>query len=207
MAKKRRTRRTAAQRAATAKMLAANRRRRKPSTKYASNPIRRRRRSVSLTGKHVRRIRRRRNPIRIPGLGGIGSLLMPAVVGAAGAIAVDAAMAYVPLPASLKSGNMANVTRLGAAVLLGTVGRKLLGRHATTAAIGAMTVTAYQVGKNLMAQSGLSLGYYGAGLSLPAPAATSAPAPAALNGMGAYLPNYGSNRGFSMSNGIGEYIR
>lgn len=208
MSKKRKSR-TAAQRAATAKMLAANRRRRssKPAS-YASNPApRKRRKASSVVTRHVSR--RRRNPIRLPSMAGVGGMVKPAMIGAAGAVAVDAAMAYVPLPAVLTSGNMALVTRGAAAVLLGTVGRKLIGPAATTMAVGALTVTAYSLAKNLLAQSGFALGYVGPGIATGMPAVSSAPAQAA--GMGAYLPNRSGGVNFGprnfAGNGLSEYVR
>lgn len=199
-------RRTAAQKAATAKMLAANRRRRSKPASYAKNPIKRRR-STALVSRHV--ARRRRNPIRMPSMSGVGALLKPAAVGAAGAVAVDAIMTYVPLPAALTNGNMALVTRGAAAVLLGTVGRKLIGPAATGMAVGSLTVTAYNLAKSLLAQSGFPLGYVGAGISTVAPSVSAAPAQAA--GMGAYLPNPSAGMGFGprgfARSGLSEYVR
>jgi hypothetical protein len=209
--RKRRTR-TAAQKRATARLVAANKSRRtrraSPKRSYAPNPIRaRRRRAPALVTRHVRR--RRRNPIRVPGLGGAGGLFMPALTGAAGALAVDAVMTYVPLPAALTSGNMGAVTRAATAVLLGTVGRKVFGRAATSMAIGALTVAVYQSAKGMLANAGMSLGYYGAGMTTNVlPAVNAAPAVAA--GMGAYLPRGNASRGnfnFSPANQFGEYIR
>lgn len=209
MSKKRKPR-TAAQRAATARMVAANksrRRTRKPA--YAANPIKRRRRPASIVAKRVSR--RRRNPIRLPSMSGVGGMLKPAVIGAAGAVAVDAVMAYVPLPAVLQSGNMALVTRGAAAVLLGTLGRKLIGPSATTMAVGALTVSAYSLAKSLLAQSGFALGYIGPGVQSAMPAVTSAPAQASLNGVGAYLPPSRGGMGFGprsyAGNGLSEYVR
>ena len=210
MSKKRKPR-TAAQRAATARMVAANKSRRRSPRKpaYAANPIKRRRRPASLVAKRV--TRRRRNPIKLPSMSGIGGLLKPAMIGAAGAVAVDAAMAYVPLPAVLQTGNMAIITRGAAAVLLGTLGRKLIGPSATTMAVGALTVTAYSLTKSLLAQSGFALGYIGPGVSASMPAVTSAPAQASLNGVGAYLPPPRGGVGFGprifAGSGLSEYVR
>src|SRR5258708_376208 len=65
---------------------------------------------------------RRRNPIGLRSFipsGGITGQLMGAVKGAAGALVVDAAYTYIPLPAMLKTGTLASVTRVAVAFLSG----------------------------------------------------------------------------------------
>lgn len=54
-------------------------------------------------------------------LGFLRQTVAPAVFGAAGALALDAAYAYLPLPANLKTGAFAPVVKIGAVGLLGAV--------------------------------------------------------------------------------------
>lgn len=124
--------RTAAQRAATKRMIAANRSRgRKPRK---THPI-----GLARVTHSTRRAKRRHNPISMRGMGGnIGGLVMDGLKGAVGSVAVNAIVSY--LPAQLNTGKAVYATRAGLAVLLGTVGRKVLGRHARTIAEGALVV-------------------------------------------------------------------
>lgn len=117
-----------------------------------SNPIRRarsvsrrRRNPVAYARKRVMR-RRRSNPIRV---GNVFSQLMPAVKGAAGAIATDVAFRMIPLPgalSALKGGMLAPVTKiavaLGVGYLASRFGGRTLGREMTS---GALVVIAYDV--------------------------------------------------------------
>lgn len=213
MAKRTRRTRSAAQRAATRRLVAMNRGRRANPARRRRHHVRRARRSnpIHLTSRHVRRhrrVHRRRNPI---GMGGMGALFMTALKGGVGAVAVDMIYGYLPLPVTMKTGNMGAVSKAAVAVLLGTLGRRVLGRTATDMAAGALTVQAYQIIGSLT--SGMGLGYVSAGLPVSAsPASTSAPAPAA--GMGAYLPRGTGNTALrsvagsrSFAPGFGEYIR
>lgn len=133
-------RRTAAQRAATARMVAANRGRstnpkRRRSPKRASV---RRRNPIGLARvAHPRRSSRRRNPISMRG-GVIGELVFSGIKGAVGGIAVNAVTSF--LPDTFKTGNVLYVTRAAIAILIGTVGSKLVGKHARSAAEGAMAI-------------------------------------------------------------------
>lgn len=135
-------RRTAAQRAATARLVAHNRgrsaspkRRRRASSKRRTNPI-----GISrvhhVTRRHHRRARRR-NPISMSG-GNIGGMLMAGLKGAVGAVAVNAVTNF--LPAAVKTGKVLYVTRAAIAIVIGTVGHKVAGRHARAMAEGALAV-------------------------------------------------------------------
>jgi hypothetical protein len=102
MAKKRR--RTAAQRRATARMIAANRARRRPARRVS----RRRRNPIAGLGA-VRRVsrrvmRRRRNPISLGRASSYVTLIKDALVGAAGAVAMNVAYGQINryLPATLQ---------------------------------------------------------------------------------------------------------
>jgi hypothetical protein len=151
--------RTAKQQAATRKLLAWNRahRVRKGPAKSKSaryiNPHRRRargrRRSNPVFASRRRSsAHRRRNPISMAGL-------MPMVIGgatgAAGAIAADLAIGYLPLPAMLQSGILRQVTRLGVVIGLGAaVGKfasRQIGEHL---AVGGATAVLYDMIKGLL---------------------------------------------------------
>lgn len=166
--------RTAAQRRATAKMIAANRARSR-----ASNPRRRRSRvsnppvvaaapkrrrvakrkgmyrptkgQASRAGRVLRyqRYYRRGNPI---GLGGfVSEKLVPAAVGGGGALLLDVAMGILPLPATLKTGALAPVVRVAGAVGVGMLAGMVTNkRTADRIAVGALTVTLYQLAKGAL---------------------------------------------------------
>jgi hypothetical protein len=197
--------RTPAQKRATAKLVAMNRAR-KSGAKVMSNPKRRRRnpakrtthrsrsRSVAVHRNPVRRHRRRRNPIGMSG-NKPTQLLMPALVGALGATAVNTVLANVgsALPATLMTGNMQYITRAALSVLLAMVGRKS-GRANiwTQAAEGSLTVTFHDA---IVSLGGGSLGQMGA--YMPGRGAQVVPTPGMrpaqqLSGMSAYLTGKGS---------------
>lgn len=152
--------RTAAQKAATKRMIAANRARRAPAARK-SNPIRRHKRRA--TTHHAvaaparrRRHARRHNPIS---LHKPLAMLMPALYGAGGALAVNAAMNYLPLPAMLSTGRIRYATKFGLALLIGTFGKKVLGSKAEKMAEGAMIVTMAEALKDIVGgATGLQLG-------------------------------------------------
>jgi hypothetical protein len=115
-----------------------SRRRRKVyASKRRRNPVRHRH--------HARRHRhhaRRRNPF---GGSEIQSVVMPALVGAGGAIALAVAYGYLSpnLPSALTSGFMPTAVQAAAALGLGFLAGKFLGRSQGNAvAVGALTVIA-----------------------------------------------------------------
>lgn len=173
-------RRTAKQVAATRKLVAMNRARKSGSVvktrrrrkARASNPAPLKYRSVRRKVMSVRRRRsaRRRNPIGGFSLGALTSLMKDGAIGATGALAVDLAMGYIPLPAIMvsrktESGGVNYVyylTKAVAAVGVGALGKKVIGRSAETAAMGAMVVNFYDLFRSLM-PAGVSLGYVSPG--------------------------------------------
>lgn len=181
-------RRTAKQRAATRKLVALSRasnpRRRRKAR--AANPIKyhRRRRKSNPISSHIRRYarRRRRNPIGFS-MHGITSMLKAGAIGAGGALAVDLAMGYAPLPSNFVTRTDADgstnfiyyATKTAFAIGLGTFGKKLLGANAERMAEGAMVVNLYDLFRTLM-PAGMRLGYF-------SPAAL-----ASKRNMGAYIP-------------------
>lgn len=158
-----------------------------------SNPAPRKRRKSPMralaTG--VRRRRVRRNPIGLGG-GGMMGQLIGAMQGAAGALAVDAVLTYVPLPSMMTTGVMRNVTKAGLAIGIGLVGKKFLGRTAAKMAEGAMTVAAYSAAKDMLSGAGMTLGYM-------APAMSYAPSMLPAPGMAEYVNSFHSS-------GVGEYV-
>lgn len=158
-------------------------------------PIRRKRRSVARSV--ARRVSRRyrRNPI---GFAGITASIVDAGIGAVGAIGVDTVYNYLPLPADWKSGYKGAAGKVALALVVGTVGQKVLGKSAGKAAAGSLTVIAYDLIKSLMppvVPAVAGMGYVGSGLNA-----------GALPNMGEYVA--GPTFGFDTSNaGMGEYVQ
>jgi hypothetical protein len=119
------------------------RRRRNPVRALAAaNPIRRRRRARSAP---ARRRRYRRNPSARGFIGQLTAPLMPAVIGAGGAIANDIAWGFLPLPINLKSGYIGVAGKAVLAVGLGIALSRVIGQsNAKQMTAGALTVLAYQ---------------------------------------------------------------
>lgn len=173
-AKKGRKHRTAAQKAATRKLVALNRARRSGSTSaparkrrarraapavYATNPIRRHRRRVHRAT--TRRHTYRRNP-SAPRVN-LMSLLKNGAMGGMGAVAVNTAYNWIPLPAMLKTGNMSYIARAALAVGLGLFGRKIMpGNMAARMAEGSLAVTFHDAITNIVSPMvpGMKLGGY-----------------------------------------------
>jgi hypothetical protein len=135
------------------KAVAVRRRRRNP---VASNP--RRRRRVS---------RRRRNPSFRSGfkMNAIQSQLRTASTGALGAIALDVGLAYLPLPAMLKSGIPGKLAKGAAAIALGVFANQFLKVSAANAnrmTEGALTVQLHGIGREMLTQfaPGVALSAY-----------------------------------------------
>lgn len=138
-----------------------SRRRRNPIA-LAANPRRRhsrRRRAVGYTV-GSRKIRRRKlNPRtrsrrrRNPSMGGLKSMLsvrglmntlMPAAIGGAGALGVDIALSYVPLPEWFQTPMGKMVARIAGAIGVGAIAAFVVPRRtAAMITAGALTVTAY----------------------------------------------------------------
>jgi hypothetical protein len=77
--------------------------------------------------------------------------LVPASIGAVGALGVDMLWGYLPIPDGLKTGVLAPVARLAAAVAVGYFAGMLGGkRFAQEVTVGAITVTAYDLFKGFL---------------------------------------------------------
>lgn len=151
------------------------RKRRRRRRKGHSMSRRRRRNPHKYRYRSMRR--RRRNPaMRLPRVGQVTQMLVPAFQGAAGAIATDAAFRMIPLPgalAQLKTGFLAPVTKIAVAIGVGAIanaiGGRQLGQRMTS---GALVMIAYDFWRATLARfmpqaageyiSGL--GYGGAGM-------------------------------------------
>lgn len=163
--------RSPAQRAATAKLVRANKarasgaKRKSPTRRKARSvaaPTRRRaRRSVAPKRSPARRKYRRSSSTAASSAGRtlryrrpnpigdfVGSTLIPSAVGGAGALALDVAIAMLPLPPAMKAGPMAPLVRVAGAVGLGMIAGKVAGRRVgEQVAAGALTVTLYNAAR------------------------------------------------------------
>lgn len=186
------------------------------------NPRRRKRRAKKSRrsrrrhGFRARRSRRLRNPrMGLPSVRGIAGEVTPALIGAVGAMGLDVAMAYAPLPDALRSGWGRTAAQLAGALLLGFVASRVpfVGRrNAQIATLGALTIVAYNalrplaadsIGAKVKGLSGLAdFGDYQMGAYMnprlgaymnPAPALLPGRSPVAAmqgaSGMGAYIDN------------------
>lgn len=150
-----------------------------------SNPRRRRAVRRNPVGAYLagnpRRRRYRRNPIgRSSGstniMSGAKGMMNPVMYGTIGALGVNVVTNLIPIPDSLKVGITGSLTRSVVAVLLGTIGRKVLGARATDMAIGSLIVTGTEAAQSMLA--GMVPG-------LPAPGAA---------GLGYYAPGFNAMR-------------
>lgn len=128
--------------------------RRRRSRAAKSNPSRHRRRRRSSAVKRnpsrrhrffgaVSRRRRgyRRNPIALRGI--VSQYVVPAAIGAGGAVATKLAFGLLPIPAQLKTGPIQPVARMGVAILIGMLVGKFVNKRVGTAmALGGATVVA-----------------------------------------------------------------
>jgi hypothetical protein len=139
---------------------------RKHHARRRNNPIHRARRAY----------RRRRNPLSLRSMGGgIMGQATGALMGAGGALLNDLLMSYVPLPAMLKTGPGAILTKAAGAFAVGYLAKFAVGAHrGAQLTEGALTVLAYQVVKPMVQTvlPGLAgseiegLGYYSPGMIL-----------------------------------------
>ena len=176
------------------------RRRRKTTTrKRRRNPVRRRRTTT------VRR-RRRRNPARKVTARSVQRNLTVAAQGALGAIGLDIALAYIPLPAQLQGPLIGPVIKglgaIGLGAVAGMAGVKA--ETATRMAEGALTVQLHGLGKTLIAtwapdvNMSAYLGYYGSGYN-------PVDDPDWQGGMGTYIPDISADDLSMDEGGFGMY--
>ncbi len=160
-AKRRTVRRTARRRVES---LAINPRRKRRASHH------RRRRITSL----------RSNPRRLGSMKGfVNATLVPAGVGALGALGVDLVIGYASphLPATFQSGMMLNAVKIAGAVGVGMVAGMVAGKKfGEEAMAGAITVTLYDIVKGYVKSampslplSGYDMGWISPAYQLPAP--------------------------------------
>lgn len=194
-------RRTSRRRKSYARNPVVHRRRRRTARRstrsrryYARNPISRRRYSRARSGGFFRRSASRAGGF----LEKYGfDTVLPATVGAAGALALDMAWGYLPIPASLQTGPLAPVVRLagafGIGLTAGMIGGRKFGRDVTA---GATVVTLYDLLKGWLKTQypALPLQGLGRGRTWYNPGLNIGPARARLGvylqGMGEYTPDY-----------------
>lgn len=119
---------------------------RRPAMGYVSGAKRIRRRK--LNPRRVTRRRARRSNPRFS-LSGITSQVMPSLFGAGGALALDIALGYLPLPDKLKTGYGRHATRIVGAVGLGWLAQKFLRGKGAAIGQGALTVALYGLIKDV----------------------------------------------------------
>lgn len=215
MAKRKRARRTmtAKQRkyfgpkrkAATSRKRKSNPRRksaakRRPAMGYVSGAKRIRRRK--LNPRRVSRRRARRSNPRFS-LSGITQQFLPSLYGAGGALALDVALGYLPLPEKLKTGYGRHAVRIVGAVGLGWVASKFLRGKAAAIGQGALTVAVYgllrDVASKTLGDKVKGLGDYEeievAGYLDAAPVLGAYMGNGLDAGMGAYMGNYEGDTG------------
>lgn len=156
----------------------ASARRRNPIGPYArkTNPRRRRRparrRRASRLGMYVanprrrssRRRRYRRNPMTVKGI--LNGMVIPAAQAGAGAVLLDVAWGYVPIPDNIKNGALRHVAKgIGAIALGWGIGQVASKKMGDTMAMGALTVTFHAAFRELTQQflPNVNLAYYSAG--------------------------------------------
>lgn len=153
---------------------------------YKRNPAPRRKRRRSTTAKRrrastrqvavfranpVRRRRYKRNPI--PGVRGLGKMIVPAMGVGAGAVGSEIVMGYLPIPAQWKTGVMRHITKGGVGVAAGMILAKVLKQKALGfyVAAGAIAIATHDALKEFIAarlpmieQSGFGgMGYINSG--------------------------------------------
>lgn len=165
--------RSAAQKAATRRLVAANRARRAPAkrAKRRANPlalatVSRRRRNPIARARVTRR--RRRNPVASKGA--YMDMMKQSAIAASGALVLDAAWGYLPIPANFKIGGISHVAKGAGAIVMGMLASKVVSkRTASNMTLGALTVIMHNAAREVMATALPAirmdgLGYYSPGM-------------------------------------------
>lgn len=191
-----------------AKYFSRNPRRRRKSRRTVSR-TRSRRRTMSMVVNPRRRARRsrrragffKRNPLSIGGNSDFMKSLMPAAIGAVGALGVDMALGAIQpnLPEELQSGAAGTALRFGGAIVVGWAAGKVTGskKIGNEVMAGALVVTIYDMVKSYMTTgdiSGTSMSGYNMGWVNPAPS------------MGAYSGYPDMDQLQDDTYGLGEYV-
>ena len=125
---------------------------RRPAVGYVVGTKRIRRRKLNPRRRHHYAKRRHRNP-RFS-VSGITSQLVPAAIGAGGAIALDVLLGYVSpmLPATITTGYAKHGLRIAGALGVGFVAKKFLGSKGHAVAEGALIVALYKLMTDVLVQ-------------------------------------------------------
>lgn len=121
---------------------------------------RRRKRNPAVSVKRSMRRRRRRNPLNTTSL---KTDVISSATGAIGALSLDVAFGFLPLPDTVKTGQMGNIAKAAGAVGLGMLTEKMLGKKAGhDVTRGTLTIVGYNILKDLVqtAMPTLALGEY-----------------------------------------------
>lgn len=131
-----------------------SRSRRRSTLLSANPPRRRRRRGRRRYSGLVVRSRLRRNPSNGGGsmrLSDATAEIMPAVVGAAGAMGLSYALQYLPLPSSMQTGVTAYAVQFGGSMAMGLAVGAVAGKKTGMAvALGGMTIVAFSLISDLV---------------------------------------------------------
>lgn len=195
--------------------------RRRRRTVAAASPRRRRRSRIVAAVRHVRRrisrhrrrrvTRLRRNPIHMGGFSGkrfLSDTLIPAGIGATGALGVDIALGYFGsyLPATLQTGLPNVAVKLAAAVGIGMVAGAVAGKKMGEEAMaGAVVVTLYNLVKAQLMSAMPTLPLHGYSMGWVSPSMQVGPGSwsgSGVSGVNAYV---GSDNAYGM-HGVGVYI-
>lgn len=148
----RRRRKAPARRKTSTRRRRSTARRRNPVRRAAKRIVRRRRNPVRARRRATRG--RRRNPVGFR-QAAIKGQVQTGITGALGALGLDVALAYIPLPAQLKAGIVGKLVKAGGAIALGVVANRFLNVSAANAAKlseGALTVQFHGIGRELLGQ-------------------------------------------------------
>jgi hypothetical protein len=162
------------------------------------NPRRRGKRSRALSGGggFIRSL--------TPSLNNMKPMLIGAFQGAAGALAVNAALRFIPLPAILVTGRTIYLTRAALAIGIGMIAQNFLGgKMAVRMAEGALTVVAVDALRDIvLTTTGVNLGYYSPARIVGSRATTGSGAAMRQNGNGVA----GVGKYLSSVSGTGKYL-
>ena len=126
-----------------------------PKGTTVAKKTRRHRKHKKVFTHNPKRRRYRRNPRSIE-KGFINNTLVPAAIGAAGAVGTDMLVNYLPLPIQFKTGPLLPVLKIAAALLVGMAVGAVSNREAgEEAAAGGVIVTLYSLAQGFrLAQNG-----------------------------------------------------
>ena len=125
----------------------------------------------------------------------VEDLIMPVIPATGGALALDFAWNFLPLPESVANGFLRHVAKMGGAIAMALGAERVFDkRTAELMGVGAMTVVAHGAAKEMLqtAFPDLNLGYYSAGPIVGKLATTAGPGTFTTGQvMGAYVPGAG----------------